>query len=117
MSQNRRGKGSQTLDASPSWRGGRIVRNGYVAVKVGRDHPMADRQGYVREHRLVMAELIGRHLTAEEVVHHVDGNPQNNDPANLLLFASHALHMKYEVMVAGSKGRPGAHRAIAGRRA
>jgi hypothetical protein len=37
----------------------------------------------VREHRVIMAHILGRPLTEEEQVHHIDGNPLNNDPANL----------------------------------
>jgi hypothetical protein len=46
------------------------------------------------EHRKVMAEIIGRPLTHEEVVHHVDRNPRNNDPSNLVLCADQAEHLK-----------------------
>lgn len=41
--------------------------------------------GYVYAHRLVMEKLLGRQLTDDEVIHHRDHNPLNNDPANLLL--------------------------------
>lgn len=30
-----------------------------------------------------------------EVIHHIDGNPFNNDPSNLMRFQNHADHMKY----------------------
>ena len=36
-------------------------------------------------HRHVVELQIGRKLTSNEVVHHVDGNPLNNDPANLVV--------------------------------
>ena len=34
----------------------------------------------------------GRPLTQDEVVHHIDGDSENNDPANLQLFATNAEH-------------------------
>jgi hypothetical protein len=36
-----------------------------------------------RKHRFVMEEFIGRSLSKNELVHHIDGNRQNNDIENL----------------------------------
>lgn len=75
------------------WRGGRIVDyDGYILVKVV-DHPHKDRHGYVREHRLVMEQHLGRYLLPSEVVHHRDGNKQNNALDNLEMFGSNAKHL------------------------
>lgn len=54
---------------------------------------MAGAAGYVAEHRLVIAESIGRPLTETEVVHHIDRDPANNELTNLMLLPSHAEHM------------------------
>ena len=46
-------------------------------------------------HRWVTEQMLGRTLSADEVVHHVDGDPLNNDPDNLVVLtrAEHArLH-------------------------
>lgn len=56
--------------------------------------------GCVFEHQKVAEEKLGRPLRGDEVVHHLDGNKTNNDPANLIVvsFSQHlALH--------GRKGR------------
>ena len=83
----------QTGANNPNWRGGRVVdKDGYVLIHF-RTHPSIDRHGYVREHRLVMEKKIGRYLTAEEVVHHIDGNYQNNEPDNLEMFSSNSAHL------------------------
>jgi len=78
------------------WRGGRTLNSyGYVLVYVGRDHAMANHQGYALEHRLVMANHLGRPLLAKEQVHHRDADKSNNAFDNLTLFASaseHRLH-------------------------
>ena len=56
-------------------------------------HPMASRQGYIMEHRLVMSEAIGRMLTGSEVVHHVNGNKADNRLENLVVM-SNAQHSR-----------------------
>lgn len=38
---------------------------------------------YLRVHRVIAAIKIGRPLLKGEVVHHIDGDKHNNDPANL----------------------------------
>lgn len=68
-----------------NWRGGEIVREGRRLVYVGREHPMADSYGYVYEHRLIVAEYRGRILRPSEHVHHIDLDPMNNHPTNLVL--------------------------------
>lgn len=76
-----------------SWRGGRTIdKDGYVLLK-STEHPRRNRNGYMREHRLVMEQTLGRLLTADEVVHHKDGNPQNNDPQNLEVYERNTQHL------------------------
>lgn len=84
---------ARKMEANRFWKGGRTVdRKGYVLVKRN-DHPGANASGYVRLHRLVMEETLGRPLLAGEVVHHVDEDPSNNEPGNLRLYASNAEHL------------------------
>jgi hypothetical protein len=42
-----------------------------------------------------MEKHLGRYLTKNEVVHHIDGNIKNNDINNLQLFKNHGEHTKY----------------------
>lgn len=78
---------------NPNWKGGRIIdKDGYVLIHFP-THPNADRHGYVREHRLVMEQHIGRYLSSDEVVHHIDDDSQNNVLDNLKLYPSNAAHL------------------------
>lgn len=72
-----------------AWRGGRTVgKSGYVRVWVAPDDPLASMRnsdGYVLEHRLVMARALGRPLRRDESVHHLDGERGHNVFENLQL--------------------------------
>ena len=48
--------------------------------------------GYIMEHRLVMARWVGRPLWRTECVHHLDHNPRNNERGNLELWPSNQAH-------------------------
>jgi hypothetical protein len=56
----------------------RATRGQYEMVSVG--------NGKLRpKHRLVLEQRLGRPLSRDEVVHHLDGNAKNNDVANLVI--------------------------------
>jgi len=80
----------------PDWKGGRLLLGGYWYI-YSPDHPNRTKQRRVAEHRLVMEAKLGRYLERSEVVHHLDGNPQNNHPDNLELFQSNADHLRAEL--------------------
>jgi len=86
-------QGAQPGEKNGSWNGGKTVdKGGYILVRRP-DHPNANSSGYIREHRLVMESMIGRYLTSEEVVHHINGITDDNRPENLQLFESNAEHL------------------------
>ena len=65
-----------------------VTWNGYSVVHVSKLHHfhcMADKSGYIREHRLVMAEYLGRPLESWEIVHHKNGNKKDNSLSNLTI--------------------------------
>ncbi len=70
---------------NPKWRGGRtLMCDGRVLIYCP-GHPMAKAINgtYCLEYRLIMAKKLGRNLTDSEIVHHIDGDPTNNDLGNL----------------------------------
>ena len=90
-------------EKNPAWKGGVTYfrsHGNYKGVKYVRCpqefQVMARKDGYVMEHRLIVARLIGRPLTRVEVVHHDTHNPQNNDPTTLMLFRNNSDHKRFE---------------------
>ena len=89
--------------SNPAWKGGVTYfrkHGNYKPIKYVRCPPeflpMARKDGYVMEHRLIVARTIGRCLLRIEVVHHEDHDPQANGVGNLMLFASNRDHKLYE---------------------
>lgn len=75
------------------WKGGRsVASNGYVLIRVGTTHHLADVRGYAYEHRIEAEKKIGRRLLAGEEVHHINGNKQDNRHENLDVMADHKHH-------------------------
>lgn len=74
-----------------SWKGGRFKnRQGYISVRIYPDnffYPMADCNGHILEHRLVVAQALGRCLQPWEIVHHKKGcaKDDNRYPETLQL--------------------------------
>ena len=93
---------------NPAWKGGVTYfrkHGNYPPIKYVRCPEeylgMARKDGYVMEHRLIVAQHLGRCLKRSEVVHHIDHDPTNNDAANLMLFSSNTAHKRYE-----ARGQP-----------
>jgi hypothetical protein len=103
-----RAKRSMKLEKNPAWKGGvtyKRSKGNYIGPKYVRCPleflPMARKDGYIMEHRLVMAMHLGRMLSRTEVVHHIDHNTRNNSITNLRLYSSNGEHKRAE----GAEGR------------
>jgi hypothetical protein len=84
---------------NPAWKGGATYfrkHGNYKPIKYVRCPEsllgMARKDGYIMEHRLLMARWAGRLLSRVEVVHHLDHDPHNNDRANLELWPDNRTH-------------------------
>jgi hypothetical protein len=65
------------------------------------DHPLARKDGRVPDHRAIMCQMVGRSLNPGEVVHHINGDPKDNRPENLRLYASNAEHIREHLAADG----------------
>jgi len=75
----------------------RIVKGcGYIGIYCP-NHPSADKYGRALEHRVVMEREMGRYLTPEEVVHHINEDKTDNRIENLQLFANTNLHTQFHM--------------------
>lgn len=76
----------------------KILADGYVAVYFPQ-HPKCDKTGYVKEHRIIVEIFIGRLLTDEEVVHHINEVKSDNRISNLMLFPTNSAHIKFHLKI------------------
>lgn len=84
---------------------GMYKQNGYVLAKAPY-HPNANKRGYVPLHRLVMENQLGRYLTPrKELVHHIDGNRENNKLSNLKLTSPSEHYMDEHFEKRNANGR------------
>ncbi len=84
------------------WAGGKRHAEGYIFITVDETHPffvMATKSAHAKhyqiaEHRLVVAQNIGRALTDGEIVHHVNGIRSDNRIENLQLLQQSQHHAR-----------------------
>lgn len=83
-----------------------IDHAGYILIKIS-DHPFADHEGYVREHRLVYERHFNCYLLRWTIVHHKNGNEKDNRIENLepMTGSQHAFKHSLETRQRDEKGR------------
>ncbi|MDD4802631.1 MAG: hypothetical protein PHF24_06805 [Syntrophomonas sp.] len=81
-------------EKAKNWRGGLIHRkDGYIEVYAP-DHPMAHKDGYIYEHRLVEKNKHPFTFPSALPVHHLNGLKNDNRPENIKMIRSQSAHMK-----------------------
>lgn len=82
-------------EKNSNWKGGKSKDSyGYVLLK-DLEHPHSH-NGYVREHRIIVENIIHRILAPWEEVHHIDKIKNHNSPGNLIAFTSKKWHVIFE---------------------
>lgn len=79
-----------------NWKGG-ISTHQYISLRIKKGE-------YKRQHRIVMENFLGRRLTTDEHVHHINHNKFDNSIKNLIVLTNSEhgkLHMKERAKVNG----------------
>lgn len=90
--------GKLSLEKNPNWRGGSYESQGRFYVRAV-SHPFAHRNGYILRSRQVAEQIIGRLLSQEEQVHHINFIKHDDRPENLYVFASAGDHTEYHQLL------------------
>lgn len=74
----------------------------YYVLVYSPGHERALGSGYVPEHILIAEKILGRQLTADEEVRHINGNTHDNRPVNLEILSSNADYRASAVEIGDS---------------
>lgn len=85
-------KRSMQIMTNSKENGSSRTHEGYNVIKISKGL-------WVKEHRYVVENYIGRKLFKNERVHHIDGDKRNNSLDNLYIFKKLGDHTAFELLV------------------
>lgn len=94
--------------AHPRWNDERMLsEHGYVKVRVGKEHPLGDANGYAYEHLLVWVSAGNEMPDAEHILHHKNETKTDNRLSNLEILdrTEHAFEHYGEAMLSDAQVR------------
>lgn len=88
------------LDHRPHKDRKKIMHNGYYMIYKP-EHLLAGGHGYIKEHRWIMEQSIGRILNREELVHHINHIKTDNRIENLMIISrsKHSSHHSQGIII------------------
>ena len=77
---------------NPNWGGGKSIDPKGKALVLYPQHPRANNNGYVFEHILIAERALGKKISKDTPIHHINENISDNHNSNLVVCESHAYH-------------------------
>jgi hypothetical protein len=91
-------------ELSGNWQGGIILGKGYIYIYNPR-HPYSTKAKQVLEGRIIVEHHSGRFLLPNGIVHHINGNKQDNNIFNLGVMSGLEEHNLKHRKIRDSPGR------------
>lgn len=66
--------------------------NGEYMLVYQKDHPLADKKGYIRRAHFVAENALGKLLPKKAIVHHINGIKTDDRPENLVICENQGYH-------------------------
>ena len=81
--------------ANHNWKGGvHLSSHGYVKILLPKHH-LSDSKGYAYEHRVVAEKKLCRPLKENELIHHLNGQKDDNREENIIVLETRSQHRTY----------------------
>ena len=82
----------------PMWKGGIWHdSDGYIWL-LRKEHPRANKYGYVLRSHLIAEESLNRLIQSNEIIHHINRIRNDDRPENLYLFSDRIDHRLYHIL-------------------